>query len=98
MLSLDGTMELVIIIYGIAWLLSLLFIVCVCFTEKEKKFRRDNWHVWLLVIAFTPIILLGIILYISVSCIWDKKKEVDGKRIRDASRYTSKKYRSSFYS
>lgn len=76
-------MELVVIIYGIAWLLSLLFIVCVCFTEKEKKFRRDNWHVWLLVIAFTPIILLGIILYISVSCIWDKKKDGDVKNEKE---------------
>lgn len=73
-------MELVVIIYGIAWLLSLLFLVYVFFSEKEKLFRRDNWHVWLLVIAFTPIILLGIILYTSISCIWDKKKECDVKK------------------
>lgn len=83
MLSLDGTMELVVIIYGIAWLLSLLFLVYVFFTEKEKIFRRDNWHVWLLVIAFTPIILLGIILYISISCIWDKKKDRDFKKAKE---------------
>lgn len=73
-------MELVVIIYGIAWLLSLLFLVYVFFSEKEKLFRRDNWHVWLLVIAFTPIILLGIILYTSISCIWDKKKDSDVKK------------------
>ena len=80
MLSLDGTMELVVIIYGIAWLLSLLTLLYIHFTEKEKIFRRDNWHVWLLVIAFTPIILLGIILYISISCIWDKKTDGDVKK------------------
>ena len=76
-------MELVVIIYGIAWLLSLLFLVYVFFTEKEKIFRRDNWHVWLLVIAFTPIILLGIILYISISCIRDKKKDRDLKKAKE---------------
>ena len=76
-------MELVIIIYGIAWLLSLLILLYIHFTEKDKLFRRDNWKLSLFVIAFAPIILLGIILYSSVSCIWDKKKEVDAKKEKE---------------
>ena len=76
-------MELVVIIYGIAWLIVLLYLLYIHFTEKDKLFRRDNWHVWLLVIAFTPIILLGIILYTSISCIWDKKKESDVKKEKE---------------
>ena len=83
MLSLYGTMELVVIIYGIAWLLSLLTLLYIHFTEKDKLFRRDNWKLSLFVIAFAPIIFLVMLLCIPVSCIWDKKKESDAKKEKE---------------
>lgn len=35
-------MELVVIIYGIAWIIVLLYLLYIHFTEKDKLFRRDN--------------------------------------------------------
>ena len=83
MLSLDGTMELVVIIYGIAWLLSLLTLLYIHFTEKDKLFRRDNWKLSLFVITFAPIIFLVMLLCILISCIWDKKKDGDVKKEKE---------------
>ena len=83
MLSLDGTMELVVIIYGIAWLLSLLTLLYIHFTEKDKLFRRDNWKLSLFVITFAPIIFLVMLLCILISCIWDKKKDRDFKKAKE---------------
>lgn len=83
MLSLDGTMELVVIIYGIAWLLSLLTLLYIHFTEKDKLFRRDNWKLSLFVITFAPIIFLVMLLCILISCIWDKKKDGDVKKKKE---------------
>ena len=83
MLSLDGTMELVVIIYGIAWLLSLLTLLYIHFTQKDKLFRRDNWKLSLFVITFAPIIFLVMLLCILISCIWDKKKDGDVKKEKE---------------
>ena len=83
MLSLDGTMELVVIIYGIAWLLSLLTLLYIHFTEKDKLFRRDNWKLSLFVITFAPIIFWVMLLCILISCIWDKKKDGDVKKEKE---------------
>lgn len=45
-------MEVLIITYGIAWLLLLSFSLYMQFTEKEKIFRRDVWLVWLLPLSY----------------------------------------------
>lgn len=76
-------MELVVIIYGIAWLLSLLTLLYIHFTEKDKLFRRDNWKLSLFVITFAPIIFLVMLLCILISCIWDKKKDGDVKKEKE---------------
>lgn len=68
-------MEVLIITYGIAWLLLLSFSLYMQFTEKEKIFRRDVWLVWLLLFAFAPIILLGLLLSIPVYYIWGSTGE-----------------------
>lgn len=90
MLSLDGTMELVVIIYGIAWLLSLLTLLYIHFTEKDKLFRRDNWKLSLFVITFAPIIFLVMLLCILISCIWDKKKDGDVKKEKEIEEFKKK--------
>lgn len=69
-------MEVLIITYGIAWLLLLSFSLYMQFTEKEKIFRRDVWLVWLLLFAFAPIILLGLLLSIPVYYIWGSTGEL----------------------
>lgn len=76
-------MELVVIIYGIAWLLSLLTLLYIHFTEKDKLFRRDNWKLSLFVITFALIIFLVMLLCILISCIWDKKKDGDVKKEKE---------------
>ena len=65
-------MELVVIIYGIAWIIVLLYLLYIHFTEKDKLFRRDNWKLSLFVITFAPIIFLVMLLCIPISCIWDR--------------------------
>ena len=71
-------MELFIIIYVIVWILLLLFLLYMYFTE-EITFCRDNWKILLLCIAFTPIIMLGLFLYVCVTSIMDKKENEDAK-------------------
>lgn len=71
-------MELFIIIYVIVWILLLLFLLYMYFTE-EITFCHDNWKILLLCIAFTPIIMLGLFLYVCVTSIMDKKENEDAK-------------------
>lgn len=71
-------MELFIVIYVIVWILLLLFLLYMYFTE-EITFCRDNWKILLLCIAFTPIIMLGLFLYVCVTSIMDKKENEDAK-------------------
>lgn len=71
-------MELFIIIYVIVWILLLLFLLYMYFTE-EITFCRDKWKILLLCIAFTPIIMLGLFLYVCVTSIMDKKENEDAK-------------------
>lgn len=90
MLSLDGTMELVVIIYGIAWLLSLLTLLYIHFTEKDKLFRRDNWKLSFFVIAFAPFIFLVMLLCILISYIWDGKGKTEASRKEEREREREK--------
>lgn len=71
-------MELFIIIYVIVWILLLLLLLYMYFTE-EITFCRDNWKILLLCIAFTPIIMLGLFLYVCVTSIMDKKENENAK-------------------
>lgn len=48
------------------------------FTE-EITFCHDGWKILLLCIAFTPIIMLGLFLYVCVTFIMDKKENEDAK-------------------
>lgn len=66
-------MELFIIIYVIVWILLLLFLLYMYFTE-EITFCRDNWKILLLCIAFTPIIMLGLFYTFALLPLWIKKK------------------------
>lgn len=83
-------MELVVIIYGIAWFLSLLILLYIHFTEKDKLFRRDNWKLSLFVIAFAPIIFLVMLLCILISCISDGKGKTDALRKEEREREREK--------
>lgn len=46
-MSLEGTMEILMITYGIAWLLLLAFSLYMQFVEKERIFRRDVCLIWI---------------------------------------------------
>lgn len=83
-------MELVVIIYGIAWLIVLLYLLYIHFTEKDKLFRRDNWKLSLFVITFAPIIFLVMLLCIPISCIWDRKGKTDALKKEEREREMEK--------
>ena len=74
-MSLEGTLVILMISYGIAWLLLLAFSLYMQFAEKERIFRRDVCLIWILLFAFAPIILLGLLLYFPVSYIWGSNGE-----------------------
>lgn len=76
-MSLEGIMEILMITYGIAWLLLLAFSLYMQFVEKERIFRRDVCLIWILLFAFAPIILLGLLLYFPVSYIWGSNGECE---------------------
>ena len=76
-MSLEGTMEILMITYGIAWLLLLVCSLYMQFVEKERIFRRDVCLIWILLFAFAPIILLGLLLYFPVSYIWGSNGECE---------------------
>ena len=83
-------MELVVIIYGIAWIIVLLYLLYIHFTEKDKLFRRDNWKLSLFVITFAPIIFLVMLLCIPISCIWDRKGKTDALKKEEREREMEK--------
>ena len=83
-------MKFVFVIYGIAWLIVLLYLLYIHFTEKDKLFRRDNWKLCLLVITFAPIIFLVMLLCIPISCIWDRKGKTDALKKEEREREMEK--------
>ena len=83
-------MELVVIIYGIAWIIVLLYLLYIHFTEKDKLFRRDNWKLSLFVITFAPILFLVMLLCIPISCIWDRKGKTDALKKEEREREMEK--------